>query len=51
VTVESSPGLQSLGWVAAAITLGGFAIALWSHAAERGGHRAQAPACDAPASA
>jgi len=51
VTVESSPGLQSLGWVAAAITLGGFAIALWSHAAERGGLRAQAPACDAPASA
>jgi DHA1 family inner membrane transport protein len=51
LTVENGPGLQSLGWVAAAITLAGLAIALWSRAAERGGLRAQAPACDAPASA
>jgi DHA1 family inner membrane transport protein len=51
VTVESGPGLQSLGWVAAAITLAGLAIALWSRAADRDEVRAQAPACDAPASA
>jgi DHA1 family inner membrane transport protein len=51
LTVESGPGLQSLGWVAAAITLAGLAIALWSHTADRNGLRAQAPACDAPASA
>jgi len=51
LTVENGPGLQSLGWVAAAITLGGLAIALWSHAAERGERRVRSPACDAPASA
>ena len=51
LAVESGPGLQSLGWVAAAITLAGLAIALWSRAADRIGVRAQAPACDAPASA
>ena len=51
VTVESGPGLQSLGWVAAAITLAGLAIALWSRAADRDEVRAQAPACDAPVSA
>jgi DHA1 family inner membrane transport protein len=34
VTVESGPGLQALGWVAATITLGGLAIALWSRAAD-----------------
>ena len=51
LTVESGPGLQSLGWVAAAITLAGLAIALWSRAADRDDVRAQAPACDAPANA
>jgi len=51
VTVERGSGLQSLGWVAAAITLAGLAIALWSRAAERGAVPAQASACDAPASA
>jgi len=51
LTVESGPGLQSLGWVAAAITLGGFAIALWSRAADRHEVRAQTPGCDATASA
>lgn len=51
LAVESGPGLQSLGWVAAAITLAGLAIALWSRAADRDDVRAQAPACDAPANA
>jgi len=51
LTVESGPGLQSLGWVAAAITLAGLAIALWSHAADRHELRARAPVCDAPANA
>jgi DHA1 family inner membrane transport protein len=51
LTVESGPGLQSLGWVAAAITLAGLAIALWSRAADRDEVRAQAPTCDAPANA
>ncbi|MDO9358731.1 MAG: MFS transporter [Polaromonas sp.] len=32
VTIEHGPGLASLGWVAAAITLGGLGIALWSRA-------------------
>jgi len=34
VTVEHGPGLQSLGWVAALITLVGLGIALWSHRAD-----------------
>lgn len=32
VTIERGPGLASLGWVAAAITLVGLGIALWSRA-------------------
>jgi DHA1 family inner membrane transport protein len=32
VTIEHGPGLASLGWVAAAITLVGLGIALWSRA-------------------
>jgi len=52
VTVESGPGgLQSLGWVAAGITLAGLAIALWSRAADREDLSVQSPACDAPANA
>ena len=51
LTVESGPGLQSLGWVAALITLAGLAVSLWSRAADRGEVRAPAPACDAPANA
>jgi len=51
LTVESGPGLQSLGWVAAAITLAGFGVALWSSAADRIGARLRAPSCDAPANA
>ena len=51
LTVESGLGLQSLGWVAAVITLAGLAVALWSRAADRGEVRAPAPACDAPANA
>jgi DHA1 family inner membrane transport protein len=51
VTVERGPGLQSLGWVAAAITLAGLAIALWSRAADREVAAVQAPTCDAPANA
>jgi len=51
LTVESGLGLQSLGWVAALITLAGLAVALWSRAADRGEVRAPAPACDAPANA
>jgi len=51
VTVEHGPGLQALGWVAAAITLTGFAIAWWSHTADRRDARTPAPACDAPANA
>jgi len=51
LAVESGPGLQSLGWVAAAITLAGLAIALWSRAADRDDVRVRAPACDAPANA
>jgi DHA1 family inner membrane transport protein len=42
VTVEHGPGLQSLGWVAALITLVGLGIALWSHRAD---------ACTTPRSA
>ena len=51
LTVQSSLGLQSLGWVAAAITLAGLAIALWSRAADRSEARTPGPACDAPANA
>ena len=51
LTVQSSLGLQSLGWVAAAITLAGLAIALWSRAADRSETRTPEPACDAPANA
>lgn len=51
LTVESGPGLRSLGWVAALITLAGLGVALWSRAADRGEARARAPACDAPANA
>lgn len=42
VTVEHGPGLQSLGWIAALITLVGLGIALWSHRAD---------ACTTPRSA
>ena len=51
LTVESGLGLQSLGWVAAVITLAGLAVALWSRAADRSEVRTPAPACDAPANA
>ena len=51
LTVQSTLGLQSLGWVAAAITLAGLAIALWSRAADRSETRTPEPACDAPANA
>jgi MFS transporter, DHA1 family, inner membrane transport protein len=51
LTVQSSLGLQSVGWVAAAITLAGLAIALWSRAADRSETRTPEPACDAPANA
>jgi len=51
LTVQSTLGLQSLGWVAAAITLAGLAIALWSRAADCSETRTPEPACDAPANA
>jgi len=35
VAVEQGPGLRSLGWIAAVLTLAGLAIALWSRASER----------------
>ena len=35
MTIERGPGLASLGWVAAAITLVGLGIALWSHRLDR----------------
>ncbi len=35
VVIERGPGLESLGWVAALLTLAGLAIALWSRALER----------------
>ena len=35
VAVEQGPGLQSLGWIAALLTLAGLAIALWSRSSER----------------
>ena len=35
VAVEQGPGLQSLGWIAALITLAGWAIALWSRSGDR----------------
>jgi len=46
LTVDHGPGLQALGWVAAAITLAGLAIALWSHVVDRRGRREQSPRCD-----
>lgn len=35
VVIDHGPGLRALGWVAAAITLLGMAIALWSRALDR----------------
>jgi len=35
VVIDHGPGLRALGWVAAAITLLGLAIALWSRALDR----------------
>ena len=35
VTIERGPGLAALGWVAAALTLVGLGIALWSRALDR----------------
>jgi DHA1 family inner membrane transport protein len=35
VVIERGPGLGALGWVAALLTLMGFAIALWSRALDR----------------
>jgi DHA1 family inner membrane transport protein len=35
MAVDHGPGLRSLGWVAALITLSGLAIALWSRGADR----------------
>jgi len=32
LTIEHGPGLAALGWVAAALTLLGLGIALWSRA-------------------
>jgi DHA1 family inner membrane transport protein len=43
VTIERGPGLASLGWVAAAITLVGLGIALWSRALD--GREPATPAC------
>lgn len=43
VTIERGPGLASLGWVAAAITLVGLGIALWSRALD--GREAAIPDC------
>jgi DHA1 family inner membrane transport protein len=43
VTIERGPGLASLGWVAAAITLVGLGIALWSRALD--GRKAATPDC------
>ena len=40
VAVEQGPGLQSLGWIAALITLAGLAIALWSRSGDRRGSAA-----------
>jgi DHA1 family inner membrane transport protein len=35
VVIDHGPGLRALGWVAALLTLGGLAIALWSRALDR----------------
>lgn len=35
ITVDHGPGLHGLGWVAAAITLSGLTIALWSGSSDR----------------
>lgn len=43
VTIERGPGLASLGWVAAAITLVGLGIALWSRALD--GREPTTPDC------
>lgn len=43
VTIERGPGLASLGWVAAAITLVGLGIALWSRALD--GREPAVPDC------
>ncbi|MFZ3120614.1 MAG: MFS transporter, partial [Variovorax sp.] len=43
VTIERGPGLASLGWVAAAITLVGLGIALWSRALD--GREPATPDC------
>ncbi len=43
VTIEHGPGLASLGWVAAAITLVGLGIALWSRALD--GREPATPDC------
>jgi len=37
VTVDHGPGLPALGWVAAALTTAGLAIALWSRGADQRG--------------
>ncbi len=50
VAVEQGPGLQSLGWIAALLTLAGLAIELWSRGSER--RKAIAPTtCAADAAA
>jgi DHA1 family inner membrane transport protein len=35
VVIDHGPGLRALGWVAALLTLGGLAIALWSRSLDR----------------
>jgi DHA1 family inner membrane transport protein len=42
VTVESGPGLQALGIVAALITAGGLVVTLWSHALDKRASRSTA---------
>lgn len=49
LTVESSPGLPALGWVASLITLAGLAIALWSHGRDRRALPRRARECNAAA--
>ncbi|MGJ7489842.1 MFS transporter [Variovorax sp. ZT4R33] len=48
LVIERGPGLASLGWVAAAITLVGLGIAVWSHQLDR---RGTALPCGLPAKA
>lgn len=50
VAVEQGPGLESLGWIAALITLAGLAIALWSRSGDRRETNAPA-ACNTDAAA